>query len=50
MTEEKLIALWTNRHSNRPTLDRKIRAVVAHQVHTGHVLHIYSAAQLEVKI
>jgi hypothetical protein len=30
------------------TPDRKVRAVVAHQVDTGHVLHIYSAAQLEV--
>ena len=29
------------------TPDDKIRAVVAHRADTGHVLHIYSAAQLE---
>ena len=69
MTDEKLIALWNSRHSDRPTPVRKssgdyrwdgvlvavfdtpggkLRAVVAHPVNTGYVLHIYSAAQIEV--
>ena len=30
------------------TPDRKVRAVVAHPVNSGYVLHIYSASQLEV--